>query len=393
MAINIAVLKETRPGERRVTLVPNVVSKFTKLGARLRMQSGAGKAIMLPDELFEGVSFVDDPRALVGDADMVLAVQPPGLEIASAMRSGAVLIAFIYGHKEPALVRALRDGQITCFAMDLVPRSSRAQAMDALSSQAALGGYYAVLLGATKLDRILPMMTTAVGALRPATVLVMGLGVAGLQAAATAHRLGAVVEAYDVRPETREEAGSVGAKFIDAGVDARGEGGYARELTPQEQQRTAEVLTQHIQRADLVITTAALPGRPSPKLISRAQVEGMKPGAVIVDLAGEGGGNCECTRPDEEVHVGQVTIMAPTNIPSLLGEHASELYAKNVLNLLQLMIKDGSIQIDWADDILANSVLTHAGVIKNEAVRKLVETDQDVIKQPAALGTGVKTSV
>src|SRR5581483_11336085 len=259
-----------------------------------------------------------------------------------------------------------------CFAMELVPRSSRAQAVDALSSQAALAGYYAVLLGATKLDRILPMMTTAVGALRPATVLVMGLGVGGLQAASTAHRLGAIVEAYDIRPETKEEAGSVGARFIDTGLDARGEGGYARELTQAEQEHAAQILTQHIQQADLVVTTAAVPGRPAPRLISRAHVESMQPGAVIVDLAAEGGGNCECTRPGETVQVGQVTIVAPANIPSLLGEHASELYAKNVCNLLQLIVRDGQVAPDWHDEIVAKAALTHGGEITNEAARRAV---------------------
>ncbi len=373
MAVRVAVVKETQPGERRVALVPSVVDKFLKLGVELSMQSGAGEAIKLPDATFRHVTFVADAASLVSEADVVLAVQPLAPATVLAMRPGATLISFIYGHKQPALVRALCERHITCFAMDLLPRTSRAQTMDALSSQAALAGYYAVLLGATKLDRILPMMTTAAGALRPATVLVMGLGVAGLQAAATAHRLGAIVEAYDVRPETREEAASVGAKFVDTGVDARGEGGYARELTPAEQAQTQEALTRHIQRADLVITTAAVPGRPAPKLISAAQVQGMKAGAVIVDLAAEGGGNCECSQPDQTVEQGQVTILAPLNIPSLLGEHASELYSKNLLNLLLLIVKDGSLQFDWEDEILAKSVLTRDGVITNEAVRRVVE--------------------
>ncbi len=357
MAPKVAVLRETRPGERRVALVPNVVDKLLKLGVELSMEAGAGEAIMLPDSLYRNVRIAPNVRDLLADADVVLAVQPPDYHVVDLMKPGAILISFIYAHREPDLVAALKRRQVTCLAMDRMPRSSRAQVVDALSSQAALAGYYAVLLGATKLDRILPMMTTAVGALRPATVLVMGLGVAGLQAVATAHRLGAIVEAYDIRPETREEAASVGAKFIDTGVDARGEGGYARELTEVEKAHAAEVLTSHIQRADMVVTTAAVPGRPSPRLISRAQVEGMKPGAVIVDLAAEGGGNCECTVPDQTVQVGQVTILGPTNIPSLLGEHASELYAKNLYNLLQLIVRNGQIDPDWQDDILAKSAL------------------------------------
>jgi len=220
---------------------------------------------------------------------------------------------------------------------------------------------------------MLPMMTTAVGSLKPAMTLVMGLGVAGLQALATARRLGSRTEGYDVRPETKEQAESLGARFVDTGVDARGAGGYARELTQEEKDKVAAVITKHIQQADLVITTAAIPGRPSPKLISKAQVEGMKAGSVIVDLAAEGGGNCELTKPGETVQVGQVTIVAPLNVPSLLGEHASELYAKNQLNLLELFVKDGALKLDWSDEVLAKTVLTHGGEIKNEAAKKAVE--------------------
>jgi NAD(P) transhydrogenase subunit alpha len=241
-----------------------------------------------------------------------------------------------------------------------------------LSSQAALAGYYAVLMGATHLARILPMMTTAVGSIRPARTLVMGLGVAGLQALATARRLGAMTEGYDVRPETKEQAESLGAKFVDTGVDARGAGGYARELTQEEKDKIAAVVTKHIQSADMIITTAAIPGRPSPKLISKAQIEGMKAGSVIVDLAAEGGGNTEYTQPGETVQVGQVTIVAPLNVPSLLGEHASELYAKNQLNLIELFVKDGALRIDWEDEVLAKAALTHGGEIKNEAARGAV---------------------
>jgi H+-translocating NAD(P) transhydrogenase subunit alpha len=373
MPIKIAVLKETRPDEQRVAMVPSVVEKLIKMGVEVEIQASAGDAVKLPDSAFKQVAVVADVKSLVGEADIVLGVQAPALETVVAMKKGAILISFIYAQKEPALIQLLQDKTITCFAMELIPRITRAQAMDALSSQAALSGYYSVLLGATHLARILPRMTTAVGALRPATVLVMGLGVAGLQALATAHRLGAVVEGYDVRPETREEAASLGAKFVDTGVDARGEGGYARELTPDEKDKVAAVLTRHIQQADLIITTASVPGRPSPKLISKAQVDGMKSGAVIVDLAAEGGGNCEYTKPGETTRVGQVTIVAPMNVPSLLGEHASELYAKNLLNLLELIIKDGQVKLDWDDEVLAKTALTYAGQIKNEPARKSLE--------------------
>ena len=372
MSLKVAVLKETRGGERRVAMVPVVVDKLVKLGADVRLQAGAGEAVSLPDNAYRNVTITGDAQSLVGDADIVLAVQPPPIEIVRAMKEGAVLVSFVYAHREPQLVKLLRDRRITCFAMELVPRITRAQAMDALSSQAALAGYYAVLLAGTELPRILPRMTTATGALRPATVLVIGLGVAGLQSIATARRLGAVVEGYDVRPETREEAASLGAKFVDTGVDARGEGGYARELTADEKEKVAAALTRHIQQADVVITTAAVPGRPAPKLISKAQVDGMKNGAVIVDLAAEGGGNCEYTQPGETIRVGQVTIAAPLNVPSLLGEHASELYAKNVLNLLELLVKDQALVLDWEDEVVAKTALTHAGEIRNEAARTAV---------------------
>ncbi|MGQ0618964.1 MAG: NAD(P) transhydrogenase subunit alpha [Panacagrimonas sp.] len=373
MPVKIAVLKETAPREKRVALVPAVADKLNKLGASLHMQTGAGLAVKLADAAYKNVSFAANPQGLVSDADIVLAVQPPPVDVIEAMKEGAILISFIYAHKEVALTKKLRDKKITCLAMELVPRITRAQAMDALSSQAALAGYYAALLGATQLARILPMMTTAVGSIRPAKCLVMGLGVAGLQALATARRLGAMTEGYDVRPETKEQAESLGAKFVDTGVDARGQGGYARELTPEEKDKIASVVTKHIQAADIIITTAAIPGRPSPKLISKAQVDGMKAGAVIIDLAAEGGGNCEYTQPGETIQVGQVTIAAPLNVPSLLGEHASELYAKNQFNLIELFLKEQAINIDWTDEVLAKSCLTHAGEIKNEMAKKAVE--------------------
>ncbi|HTJ18583.1 MAG TPA: NAD(P) transhydrogenase subunit alpha [Steroidobacteraceae bacterium] len=370
MPVKIAVLKETRPHERRVAMVPAVADKLAKLGAQIHLQSGAGLAVKLADAAYKNVQLHPDPLEMVRDADIVLSVQPPDIAVVQAMKEGAILISFVYAHKEAELTRLLRDRKITTFAMELVPRITRAQAMDALSSQAALAGYYAVLVGATSIARMLPMMTTAVGSLKPAMTLVMGLGVAGLQALATARRLGSRTEGYDVRPETKEQAESLGARFVDTGVDARGAGGYARELTQEEKDKVAAVITKHIQQADIVVTTAAIPGRPSPKLISKAQVEGMKAGAVIVDLAAEGGGNCELTKPGETVQVGQVTIVAPLNVPSLLGEHASELYAKNQLNLLELFVKDGALKLDWSDEVLAKTVLTHGGEIKNEAAKK-----------------------
>ena len=373
MPVQLAVLKDTRAHEKRVALVPAVADKLAKLGLTVSLQSGAGDAVKLPDAAFKGVHPIANPQGMVGDADIVCAVNAPSLEVVDAMKEGSILLSFIYAHKEVELVKRLRDKKITCFAMELVPRITRAQAMDALSSQAALAGYYAALMGATQIARILPMMTTAVGSIRPAKALVMGLGVAGLQALATARRLGAMTEGYDVRPETKEQAESLGAKFVDTGVDARGTGGYARELTAEEKEKIASVVTKHIQAADIIITTAAIPGRPSPKLISKAQVDGMKAGSVIIDLAAEGGGNCEYTVPGETVQIGQVTVVGPLNVPSMLGEHASELYAKNQYNLIELFVKEKLINIDWEDEVLAKACLTHAGEIKNEAAKKAVE--------------------
>ncbi len=382
MPVKIAVLKETKPHERRVALVPSVAAKLVKLGAKLQMQAGAGDGVKLADAAYKDVTFVADPKALVKDADVVLSVQPPSLDVTGAMKEGAILISFIYAEQEQALVQRLLDKKITCFAMERVPRISRAQAMDALSSQSALAGYYSVLLGATHLTRMVPRITTAAGAIGPAKVLVMGLGVAGLEALATAHRLGAMVEGYDVRPDTAQQALSLGAKFVETGVDATGEGGYARELTAEEKKKVADVLTKHIQQSDLIVTTAAIPGKASPKLISKAQAAGMKSGSVIVDLSAEGGGNCEDTKPGETVETGPVTIVAPLNVPSLLGADASELYAKNQYNLLALMLKDKAIKIDWEDEVLAKTVITHAGEIKNDAA-KLAAKPAAAAKVPA----------
>jgi NAD(P) transhydrogenase subunit alpha len=371
MAVKIAVPRENRPNERRVALVPSVVAKLKKLGTELRVEAGAGNAALIPDEAFTKAGAAVAGPTL--DSDIVLKVQPPSVDEARQLREGSVLLSFVYAHREVELVKVLRDRKITCFAMELVPRITRAQSMDALSSQAALAGYYGALLGATQIGRMLPMTTFATGSIKPGTILVMGVGVAGLSAIATARRIGARVEGYDVRPEVKEQVESLGARFIDTGVDARGQGGYARELTQEEKDKIAAVVTKHIQSADVIVTTAAIPGRPSPKLISKAQVDGMKAGAVIVDLAAEGGGNVEYTKPGETIRVGNVTIAAPLNVPSLLAEHASELYSKNLLNFLELIVKDGALNLNWEDEVVAKTCLTHGGAIKNEAAKKAVE--------------------
>jgi NAD(P) transhydrogenase subunit alpha len=363
MYVNIAVLRETLPNERRVALVPSITAEIVKLGGKLHMQTGAGEASSFPDSSYKDVVFLEDRAKLLADADVVMAVQPPTLNVIDEMKAESILICFVYANHQQDLVAKMAAKKITCFAMERIPRITRAQSMDALSSQAALAGYYAVQLGATHLTRVLPKITSAAGAIGPAHVLVMGLGVAGLEAVATAHRLGAVVEGYDIRPDTEEQVVSLGAKFVATGVDAHGKGGYARELTAEEKTKVAAVLTTHIQQADLIITTAAIPGKPSPKLISSAQVKGMKPGSVIVDLSAEGGGNCEDTQPGVTAKMGQVTIVAPINVPSLLAQDASLLYAKNQYNLLTLMLKDNIITIDWTDEVISKTALTHDGKV------------------------------
>jgi NAD(P) transhydrogenase subunit alpha len=369
MFVNLAVLKESTPHERRFAMVPAVAARLQKLGGRLHMQPGAAAAIDLDDADFPDATFMTEAADLVAEADVVLAVQAPAEKTIHAMREGALLICFLDAHAEPGLVKALLARKITCFAMQNIPRISRAQAIDALSSQSALAGYLSVMLGATHLKRILPKITTAAGAIGPAKVLVMGLGVAGLEAVATAHRLGAVVEGYDVRPETAEQVASLGATFVATGVNATGKGGYARALTSEEQTKVSAALTKHIQDADLIITTAAIPGRTSPRLITKEQVAGMKAGAVIIDLSAEGGGNCEASVPGETVRAGMVTIVAPLNVPSMLSEDASTLYAKNLYNLLALMLKDNIITIDWSDEVLAQTALTHDGKLMNQKAK------------------------
>ena len=372
MTVVLGVLKESAPGECRVALVPEVAGKFIKAGARVVIERGAGTRAQFPDSLFKDVEFVDSAAAVLAQSDVLCKVQPPELSEIAALKTGAITIGFMYGHNRPDMVKALRERQITSFAMELVPRISRAQSMDALSSQAAAAGYKAVLIAANALDKFLPMLTTAAGTIRPAHVLVIGAGVAGLQAIATAKRLGAVVEAYDVRSATKEQVKSLGAKFIETGVSAEGQGGYARELTAEEKAQQQQVLEQRIAAADAVITTAAVPGRPAPRIIRPEAVHGMKPGAVLVDIAAETGGNCELTKPGETVVVNGVKIIGPLNLASQLSFHASEMYARNIFNFLQPALKGGELQIDWSDEVFAQSALTFAGEIKHEVTKKAV---------------------
>ncbi|MBK1692272.1 Re/Si-specific NAD(P)(+) transhydrogenase subunit alpha [Ectothiorhodospira mobilis] len=373
MPIKLAIPKETARGERRVALDPSVAARFAQTGIEVLLQKGAGSEAHFPDEAYTEARVVDDAKTAFGEADIVVKVAPPTVEEINQMKDGALMAGFFHAHKHPDVVQALQKKKITAFAMELIPRISRAQSMDALSSQAAVGGYKAALMGADLSCRFFPMLTTAAGTIRPAKVMVIGAGVAGLQAIATARRLGALVEAYDVRSATREQVESLGARFIDLGVQAEGEGGYARELTDEEKAQQQEALARHVAQADVLITTAAVPGRQAPVLIPQKMVSGMKPGAVIIDLAAESGGNCELTKPGKTVTRGGVTIHGPENVASQVALHASEMYAKNLFNFLTPMLPEGRLELNWDDEVIAQSCLTHEGAIRHEATRSLIE--------------------
>jgi NAD(P) transhydrogenase subunit alpha len=372
MAVVIGVLKETVANETRVAVVPEIATKLKALGARILLERGAGIAAHFPDAAYADAE-ISDSSTILKSAQVLLKVQPPSIAEVNALNEGALVLGFMQAYARPDLVRALKDHRITSFSMELVPRISRAQSMDALSSQASVAGYKAALIAANTLDKFLPMLTTAAGTIRPALVLVIGAGVAGLQAIATARRLGAVVEAYDVRSATKDQVKSLGAKFVETGVSAEGAGGYARELTAEEKLKQQEVLDARIAACDALISTASVPGRAAPLIISRTAVERMKAGSVIVDIAAEQGGNCELTRAGETVLHGGVKILGPVNLPASLPYHASEMYARNLFNLLKPALVKGELAVDWNDEVFAGAVLTHDGQIKHEATRKAIE--------------------
>jgi NAD(P) transhydrogenase subunit alpha len=374
MPVTIGALRERVPGETRVALVPEIADKLAAAGARVLIERGAGISAQFPDALYKNVEWADSAQTILSSADVLLTVQPLSVAEIQSLRPGTVVIGFMQAHSQTEAVKALRDRQITAFAMELVPRISRAQSMDALSSQAAIAGYKAVLIAANSLNKFLPMLTTAAGTIRPAQVLIIGVGVAGLQAIATAKRLGAVVEAYDVRSATKEQVKSLGAKFVETGVSAEGSGGYARELTDEEKKKQQEVLDSRIAVADAVVTTASVPGRRAPRIVTRAAVERMKAGSVVVDIAAEQGGNCELTEAGQTVIHQGVKVIGPVNLPAQLALNASEMYARNLYNFLKPAIdKQATLAIDWQDEVFAQSCLTHAGAIKHEATAKLVE--------------------
>jgi NAD(P) transhydrogenase subunit alpha len=377
--MRVGVPKETAAGEQRVALVPEVVGKLRAKGLEILAQRGAGAAALLPDDAFAaaGAQLTDD-AAEVWRAEVVVKISPPTpAEVAllgGGRGSDSVLIGFLAPLTNPACTQALADAKATALAMEAIPRISRAQSMDALSSQSNVAGYKAALLGAEHMGRFYPMLMTAAGTIPPAKVLVLGAGVAGLQALATAKRLGARTTGYDVRPEVAEQVRSLGAQWLDLGLEASGEGGYARELTEEERARQQQALTDAIKGFDVVITTALVPGRPAPRLVTEEAVRGMKPGSVVVDLAGEAGGNCELTEPGQTVVRHDVTIVAPLNLPATLAEHSSQLFARNVQALLELLVDEqGQLTLDFEDEIVRGACIVRDGEIVNAGAQAAVE--------------------
>jgi NAD(P) transhydrogenase subunit alpha len=367
--VKLLVPKETAPGEQRVALVPDGVGRLIKQGVEVWVERGAGSAAHLPDDMYAaaGATLGDDPAALYAETDVVVKVQKPMPEEAARLAPGTALVCLLQPASSAELLAHLAERQVTAFSLERVPRITRAQSMDVLSSQATVAGYKAVLLGAAELPKFLPMLTTAAGSIAPARAFVIGAGVAGLQAIATARRLGAVVSAFDVRPAAAEQVQSLGATFVASEAvteSAETAGGYARAQTEDEQQRTLATIGGHIRDQDLVITTAQIPGRPAPRLITEEMVRTMKPGAVIVDLASETGGNCALTRAGETIEAHGVRVMGPVNLPSTLPLHASQMLSKNIETFVRHLVSDGQLKIDLDDEITGAMCLTHGGQVR-----------------------------
>ena len=373
--MKVAVPRELTHDERRVALVPDTATRLGAARLDVAVQAGAGEGAFIPDEAYvqAGAKVVTHAADLLQDAGAVLKVQAPMPSEVELLARGAVLISFLQPATQGEVVKALASRGVTAFSLELLPRISRAQSMDALSSQASAAGYKAVLIAAEKLGKFFPMMMTAAGTVAPSRVLVMGAGVAGLQAIATARRLGAVVSAYDVRPAVKEEVQSLGATFIELPLETQeGEGGYAREQSEEFLRTQRQLIGEHVAKSDVVITTAAVPGRRAPLLVTGDMVRGMRPGSVIVDLAAEAGGNVELTKPGDEVDIGGVTIVGTRNIPSTMPLTTSQLFARNVANLLLHLVKDGAINLDFSDEITKGACVTHAGEIVNERAKQVV---------------------
>tara|TARA_B100000029_G_scaffold124888_2_gene118391 strand:+ start:1680 stop:2813 length:1134 start_codon:yes stop_codon:yes gene_type:complete len=371
----VAIPKEIHALEPRVAATPATVKEFIKVGLDVQVEAQAGKQSFFSDQDYKdaGAEIIDSAEQLFSQGDIILKVLPPTSEEIARLKSGSTFISFFQTTREIPLVKALTERSVTCFSMHLIPRTTLAQKMDALSSQANIAGYKSVLMAATRLGVYMPLLMTAAGTIRPAKVLVLGAGVAGLQAIATAKRLGAHVEAFDVRPVVKEQVESLGAKFIEVEGESEegvGEGGYAKETSEDYKRRQQELIHDHISKTDVVITTALIPGRPAPLLIPTTMVEAMKPGSVIMDLAAENGGNCELTRKDEVIEHNQVTIDGTSNIPGTMPVHASELYAKNIAAFLTYMVKEGQLNLDMEDEIISGSLFTHEGEITHEPTRE-----------------------
>ncbi|HEU0016152.1 MAG TPA: Re/Si-specific NAD(P)(+) transhydrogenase subunit alpha [Longimicrobium sp.] len=374
--MRIGIPGETAPGERRVALVPEVVGKLVKEGMEVLVEAGAGAGAHHPDDAYVAAGARVGTRAQAWGADVVARVQAPAADDLALLRPGGVLIGFLRPLDDPRAAARLAETGVTALAMELVPRITRAQRMDALSAMATLAGYRAVLVAAVELPKFFPLLTTAAGTVRPAQVLVIGAGVAGLQAIATARRLGAQVSGYDVRAAAREQVESVGGRFVELELDtagAEGQGGYARALDEDRQRRQVELLAPHVAAADVVVTTALVPGMPAPRLISEEAVRGMKPGSVIVDLAAPNGGNCALTRPGEAVDAGGVRILGPLNLPAEMPVHASQMYARTVAAMITEFAKDGAFTRDFADEVFREACVTHDGAVVHERVRALLQ--------------------
>ena len=382
MAVVIGVPASADPGERRSPIVPDVVKKLRAAGVEIVVERGATDGAFLDADTLGEASWVDSTEEVLAAADVVWVIGPPTDAVIAALRPGTVLMGMLAPYASVERIRSLQEREITAFAMELLPRISRAQSMDILSSQGAAAGYQCVLIAAARAPKFFPMLTYAAGTIRPSRVLVIGAGVAGLQAIATAKRLGAIVEGYDVRPETREQIESLGAKFVDTGVSAAGSGGYARELTEEEKALQAEKLGKAIANSDVLITTAAVPGKRAPQIVTEAMVKGMKPGSIVVDMAAENGGNVFGTVAGKEVRVGGAHVVGPVNLPSRMPVHTSEMLAKNLLNFITPMIREGLLSLDWTDDVVAGTVLTHGGEVRHPMVRKVLGFPEPVASAP-----------
>ncbi|MFB2898084.1 Re/Si-specific NAD(P)(+) transhydrogenase subunit alpha [Aerosakkonemataceae cyanobacterium BLCC-F50] len=380
--MKLAVAKEIEMGENRVALIPDTVARLVKQGIEVWVEAGAGERSFFADEAYTaaGAKIISDPYTLWGEADILVKVSPPqerdGRHEVDMLREGAILVGFTNPLGNPTLAQRLAQRRITTLSMELIPRTTRAQSMDALSSQASVAGYQAALIAAAAAPKFFPMLTTAAGTIAPAKVFIIGAGVAGLQAIATARRLGAVVEAFDIRPAVKEEVQSLGAKFVEVKLDEEtvADNGYAKEISEVSKQKTQETIAEHVKISDVVITTAQVPGKKAPLLVTEEMVAQMKPGSVIVDIAAEQGGNCACTQPGRDIRYNGVTIIGTINLPSSTPIHSSQMYAKNILTLLQYLInKEGEFNLNFEDDIVKSTCVTHAGEIRNQKVQEALD--------------------